>query len=275
MPPVSYSPPRSLSPTKVSVFKDCALAFRFSALDRLPQPPTVATMRGNLVHRALELFYSSHPPGKRQLELAHEAVVQALADLDRDVRSLGLDTQQLEELESDVRALTLRCFELENPDEVDVAATELQLQAKIGGVTLRGVIDRLDVGSDGSLVVVDYKTGRTPRAARESASLAGVHLYALLCEQSLGIRPVRLELYYLKEAVVITATPSQQALAALERRTSAIWTAIEKACERDDFRPRPSALCGWCSFRQYCPAFGGDPESARVAGTVPPAAVAS
>ncbi|MDA8391714.1 MAG: PD-(D/E)XK nuclease family protein [Actinomycetota bacterium] len=271
-----YSLPRSLSPSKVSVFKDCALAFRFSALDHLPQPRTVATVRGSLVHRALELVYSENAPGSRNAATAEAAVTVAVGDLRGDVESLGLDPVEASTLESDVRTLTRRCFELEDPDEVDVAGTELRLEAPIGGVTLRGVIDRLDVEPDGSLVVVDYKTGRAPQTTRESASLAGVHLYALLCEQALGIRPARLELYYLKDGLVITATPSDQALSALERRTSAIWSAIERACERDDFRPRPSALCGWCSFRQYCPAFGGDPNAARGAGSeVGSAAVAS
>src|SRR5690606_8427183 len=34
-------------------------------------------------------------------------------------------------------------------------------------------------------------------------------------------------------------------------------------CEREDFRPRRSALCGYCAFQAYCPVFGGDPEAAR------------
>ncbi len=40
---------------------------------------------------------------------------------------------------------------------------------------------------------------------------------------------------------------------------------MERACEHDDFRPKTSALCNWCSFKQYCPAYGGNPDDARVA----------
>ena len=46
--------PTSLSPSKVSSFTDCALSFRFSAIDKIPQPPTIATVKGTLVHAALE-----------------------------------------------------------------------------------------------------------------------------------------------------------------------------------------------------------------------------
>jgi putative RecB family exonuclease len=38
----------------------------------------------------------------------------------------------------------------------------------------------------------------------------------------------------------------------------AVWAAVEKACEREDFRPKPGRLCSYCAFRAYCPAVGGD-----------------
>ena len=37
---------------------------------------------------------------------------------------------------------------------------------------------------------------------------------------------------------------------------------LERACERDDFRPKPGPLCSWCNFQAHCPAFGGDPARA-------------
>ena len=40
-------------------------------------------------------------------------------------------------------------------------------------------------------------------------------------------------------------------------------TAVQRACDRDDFRPRPSALCDFCSFREFCPSYGGDPNDAE------------
>jgi putative RecB family exonuclease len=43
----------------------------------------------------------------------------------------------------------------------------------------------------------------------------------------------------------------------------AIWQAVHRACEREDFRPNPGPLCEWCSFKEFCPAFGGDPAAAR------------
>ena len=60
----------------------------------------------------------------------------------------------------------------------------------------------------------------------------------------------------------IITQPTDQSIRGLQIRTSAIWNAVERACEREDFRPKPSRLCDWCSFKEWCPAFGGDPSTA-------------
>jgi putative RecB family exonuclease len=71
------------------------------------------------------------------------------------------------------------------------------------------------------------------------------------------------QLLYLSEPIAIVATPSDQSIRGFQQRAEAVWSAIQRACERDDFRPHPSPLCDWCAFQQYCPAFGGNPAEAQ------------
>ena len=256
--------PSSLSPSKVSTFRDCALAFRFSAIDRLSEPPTVHTLKGTLVHRALERLFWHHPVGARSEEAALaelEVAWQELAEGD-ELAVLDLDEEGAGRFLADARSLVQGYLRLEDPDTVTPVGVELTLEARVGGLLLRGIIDRLDVLPGGELVVVDYKTGRVPQAGREQQRLAGVQFYALLCEEVLGRRPAKVRLLYLREPVCIEADPSDQALRGLRQRTQAVWSAIERACEAEDFRPKPSALCSWCSFKALCPAFGGDPALA-------------
>ncbi len=73
-----------------------------------------------------------------------------------------------------------------------------------------------------------------------------------------------MQLLHLAEPVAVVAEPTEQSSHGLDRRLHAIWHAVETACEREDFRPRPSRRCDWCAFRQWCPAFGGDPARAAV-----------
>ncbi|MEA3055587.1 MAG: putative RecB family exonuclease [Actinomycetota bacterium] len=247
--------PASLSPSKVVSFRDCALAFKYSAIDRLPEPPSPPAAKGTLVHRALELLYGREP--------ADRTIENALRDLDRawdDV--LTTDEYAGMEVPDDFRSsaatLVRRYFDLEDPTKIRPIGLELFLSTPLNErVNLRGIIDRLELDEDGELVVTDYKTGKVPGERQEQGRLTGVHFYSYLCEKLFGRRPARIQLLYLGEPVAIIATPSEQSTRGLERKVGAIWTAIERACERDDFRPRPSALCGWCSFKEHCPAFGG------------------
>ncbi|TMK58458.1 MAG: PD-(D/E)XK nuclease family protein [Actinobacteria bacterium] len=41
--------PPSLSPSAISAFKECPLAFKFSYVQRLPEPPSPWTSKGTLV----------------------------------------------------------------------------------------------------------------------------------------------------------------------------------------------------------------------------------
>jgi putative RecB family exonuclease len=256
--------PNSLSPSKVASFKDCALAFKFSAIDRLPEPPSPWATKGTLVHRALELLFCE-PAEARTLDVALAGLARAREELRDDPEFTGLELAPDDEsmFFADAEQLVRRYFDLEDPTRVRPIGLELKLEAGIGSLTLRGVIDRLELDADGELVVTDYKTGKVPGPSFEQGRLGGVHFYAFLCEQVLGRRPARVQLLYLSEPVAIIARPSEQSVRGLRQRTSAIWTAVERACERDDFRPRTSPLCDWCSFRDYCPAWGGDPALAR------------
>jgi putative RecB family exonuclease len=257
--------PTSLSPSKVSSFRDCALAFRFSAIDRLPEPPTVPQAKGTVVHRALELLHLLPAP-ERTPEAATACLGRALDDVlgSEEYAPLALAGEQREAFHAEAADLVRRYFLVEDPRRVEAIGLELKLEAEVGGVVLRGIIDRLELGPDGELIVTDYKTGRAPGERYEQGRLGGVHFYAYLCEAVFGRRPATIQLLYLAEPVAIVAEPSDQSIRGLERRVGAIWSAVERACERDDFRPNPGRLCEWCAFQAHCPAFGGDPATARL-----------
>ena len=135
--------------------------------------------------------------------------------------------------------------------------------AEIDGIRLRGIIDRLELDADGELIVTDYKTGSAPSTQHERKRLSGVHIYSLLCEQLLGRRPRSVQLLYLKAPLAVTTVPTDRSTRGTRRTLGAVWQAVERACEREDFRPQRSRLCDWCAFQAYCPSFGGDPDEAR------------
>jgi putative RecB family exonuclease len=261
----AYTVPMSLSPSRVSAFTSCPLQFRFSSIEKLPEPPGVATTRGTIVHRALELLFVRRAAERTPAALAAD-LVTALDEYRThpDYVGLQLDTEAERAFERDCQGLIERYFEMEDPTRVRDIGLELWVEAKVGSLTLRGIIDRLELDEDGELVVTDYKTGRAPSGNYEQKSLAGVHFYSFLCEAVLGRRPAKIRLMYLKSGETIETVPSAQSVKFITTRTTAVWSAVERACTTGDFRPRQSKLCDYCSFQRWCPAFGGDPELAAV-----------
>jgi putative RecB family exonuclease len=260
---MALTPPATLSPSKVATFKDCALAFRFSAIERLPEPSSPPAVRGTLAHLALQHLFRLPPP-ERTPDASTLAFGRAVVELRAhpEFAQLELDDEAEGALFAEAEAMVQRYFQLEDPRTVNAIGLELKLEAQLDGIRLRGIIDRLDLDDAGELVVTDYKTGRPPGPQSEQARLGGVEFYAFLCEQLFGRRPARVQLLYLSEPVTIVATPSAPSIRGLQQRVRAIWSAVERACETDDFRPRPSRLCDWCAFQAWCPAFGGDPSRA-------------
>jgi len=262
-PAPTFPVPMSLSPSRVSSFTSCPMQFRFSSIEKLPEPPGVATTKGSIVHRALELLFVRRAAARTPEALAID-MATALEEYrtDPDYVGLRLDVDAATKFDRDCHALIDKYFAMEDPTTVREIGLELWMEAPVGHLTLRGIIDRLELDDDGELVVTDYKTGRAPSGNFEQKSLAGVHFYSFLCEALFGKRPAKIRLMYLASGETIETVPSAQSVKFITTRTTAVWSAVERACTTGDFRPRQSKLCDWCSFKQWCPAFGGDPALA-------------
>jgi len=259
-----WTVPTSLSPSRVEAFLSCPLSFRFSSIEKLPDLPSVASTRGSLVHRALELLFI-RPASDRTPAALDRAVENAIAEYrtSPDFTLLGLDVDQTAKFDHECRTLAANYLEMEDPTSIREIGLELKLEAPVGELTLRGIIDRLELDADGELIVTDYKTGRAPSPNWERKSLSGLNFYSFLCESLFGKRPAAIRLMYLSSKETITATPNAQSTRFLVTRTNAVWKAVATACERDDFRPRQGPLCNYCSYQRWCPEFGGDPSLAR------------
>jgi len=260
-----YPVPTSLSPSRVEAFLSCPMAFRFASIEKLPEPPSPHAVKGSLVHRALELLFA-HPGPDRTLANARVALDAAVAEFrtDPEFVLLALDADADQAFVDDSWSLVQSYFGMEQPANIEHAGLELRLDTMIGDLELRGIIDRLDRRPNGDLVVTDYKTGKAPGPQYQQKALQGVHFYSLLCQQALGTRPVEVRLLYLRSGAVISATPTDMSVRAVGQRVTATHKAIERACTTGDFRTNEGPLCRFCAFRDWCPAFGGDPTLAAV-----------
>ncbi|MEV4406981.1 PD-(D/E)XK nuclease family protein [Actinoplanes sp. NPDC049598] len=158
------------------------------------------------------------------------------------------------------RALLPGYFAVEDPRRLEPAQRESLVSTLIDDeLLIRGYIDRLDISPAGDLRVVDYKTGGAPREAFEGRALFQLKFYALVLWRTQGVVPRVLRLLYLKDAEALDYSPDAEELERFERTLVALSAAIERAKRDQDFRPKPSRLCGWCNHQALCPEFGGTP----------------
>ena len=246
------APPRRLSPSGAGTFEQCPRRWRMRYVERLPDPPGEAALAGSFAHRVLELLMQ-RDPHERTVEVA-KAIARTEwpgVEADPDFRALGFDEAGGKHFRWKAWQAIEGLWALEDPKDVEVRATEHDVEADLGGVPFRGIVDRLDEEGDG-LVVTDYKSGKAPSARFRRGRLDQVLLYAAAVEQATGEMPVHARLLYLGQRPVGIKVTREEIDSVVDK-LAGTWAAINTACDTDEFEPRTGPLCGWCPYVDRCP----------------------
>ena len=126
---------------------------------------------------------------------------------------------------------------------------EMKFDLMFGDVRIVAYADLILENEDGSLTVVDLKTGSyTP----DSAMQLGV--YASCVEMRYGIRPAHGAYYKAREAI-LEPSPGLDlwSIAVLTE----LFTQFERGIQAEIFLPNINMLCGSCGVKEYCYAIGG------------------
>lgn len=266
--------PISLSPSRSADYQQCPLLYRFKTIDQLPEEPSIAAVRGTLVHSVLENIFDA-PAGERTYELAISLFTSALESLaEQEPNEAALiythaatgsttDLSPSEIVESalmPIRPLLETYFAMEDPNRLEPHARELAMSVELDeGFSIRGFIDRVDRTPTGDIRIVDYKSGKAPSPRYSDKAMFQMKFYGLAWWRINGELPRMLQLMYLGNAQFLRYEPTENDLLATERKILALRSAIADSAERQSFTPTPSKLCGWCSFKALCPEFGGTP----------------
>jgi len=253
----------SLSPSRAGDFMTCPLLYRFRVVDRIPERPSPAAVRGTVVHQVLEDLFGL-PSAERTLGRAASMLPAAWEHVQADEVDLAAalfdSPEEAQEWLASAIPLLETYFRLEDPTTLEPAERELRVETTLDdGLVLRGFVDRLDRNAAGDTRVVDYKTGKAPGEGFEQKALFQMRFYALVLWRATGVVPRQLQLLYLGDEQVLRHSPDVDELLATERKVKALWAAIARAYETGEWRPSPSRLCEWCDHKALCPAFGGTP----------------
>jgi putative RecB family exonuclease len=234
-----------LSYSSISTYETCPAKWRFQYEQRLPTGPSPALSFGASLHRALHRFHDRPVP-------VAPGLGELLEFLDQEWVSEGFRDPNEEVLYRDHAREVLQHYHGDNAADYRIpAALEHRFQIEIEGVTLSGVIDRMDRLPGGGYEIIDYKTNRRlPPKWRIDQDLQ-LSIYALAAREVWGIEPERLTLYYLLPGQRMTTIRTSEHLEELRRRIATVAERIGAGM----FEPRENPLCNWCDFQDRCPVF--------------------
>jgi putative RecB family exonuclease len=234
-----------LSPTAVACFRQCPRQYRFRYVDHLGDeyggPRPYFTM-GNHVHDTLREFLTMVPPERRNMETM-EAILRKKWRRYR----VGFRGPEDERRWAEKALRQLASFVTTHDIQVRPYLVEALFEAEITrSLTLQARIDRVDLQADGTLHIIDYKTGNTP----ESSDWTQLHLNALVLSRRTPYPVARASFIYLSSGSVDTAAIGEAVLD--QARWDILLVARAIGAEKR-FRPRPGAACRRCDFKPICP----------------------
>ena len=256
-----------LTPSRAEVLQNCPLAFEQKFLKGLSEPfrSSPASQLGTNVHAALHTFYGRG---------AH--CQQTQADL-LELLSAKWDSAAFTSIEEErtylaEARLLLKDFYDATQDEPACKSRLLEkpyrsarpLMLGRHKVTLSGRFDRLDVLADGSVEVLDYKTGNPPPAglpdAEEMAErLDNLIYYRLAAELYPQARSITVSRYYLKSKRKVSVLYTSSHLATARATLLELLDGLDEGI----VPPTQNESCTWCLVRKAgrCPQFEVESES--------------
>ncbi len=255
-----------LSASALKTYATCPRKYQFQYLMRIPQKINANAVAGSNVHRALEVFHKRHRDDWRQQPI--EELLRIHDEVMAESRFSSADEAE------QWRVLDERILRDYLESERDVAGTPTHFEAPIrldmpdADAEFIGYVDRIDEHPDGSIEIIDYKTGAIQKEQGTVANDWQLPLYILGMEAK-GCNVRTATLYGMKDAAdgsgpiqrvriprvaegndkreftdAVMDAYKQRVLEAVEGMRSGDYP--EKVDERE---------CGFCDYRLLCPAW--------------------
>jgi DNA helicase-2/ATP-dependent DNA helicase PcrA len=200
---------------------------------------------GAAMHRVLRTYHDA-------LRLGRPKTDQEVMDLFReDLAALRIQEQYQHELYEKQGIAQLRDFLVaaRSAAALQVLHTEEGFEIRVGCTIVVGRIDRIDRHPDGTVAIVDYKTGRARNQDDADKSLQ-LSLYAMAAREKWGYDVGSLVFYNLEDNVAVSTRRSESQLREACDRVEAAARGIADG----NFKPNVDFHCAFCSYRSLCPA---------------------
>jgi DNA helicase-2/ATP-dependent DNA helicase PcrA len=240
-----------LSYSQIETFETCPMHYKLRYIYKLPTPPSASQSFGTAIHATLKEFYDEVAGGSKPSDkLLYEF-------LEKNWVKDGFKSKSHETEFFNKGKLYLAGFLKQGFDpKVLPEVMEQKFIIPLGSnLKVGGAIDRVDVLPDGTIEIIDYKTGATIPSQSEVDKNLQLSFYALAATKiptvPFGKTPdkVKLSLYFLdtQEKFSTTRTAKQ-----LDDAVSEIFK-VRDEIEKSDFKCSGHMFCQMgCEFSLFC-----------------------
>lgn len=241
-----------LSYSQIETFLTCPLHYKLKYILKVPTFPSASQSFGTSIHGALKKFYEGVLSGEKpSLRFVYKC-------LDDVWVKEGFTSKNHEKKFYEKGKLYLAGFLKQGFDKkVLPAVLEQQFTVPLGELRIGGKLDRVDVLPDGTIEIIDYKTGATIPTQKEVDNNLQLSFYALAAtsipQAPFGKPPdkVKLSLYFLDNQEKLSTMRTKEDLESARKEILKVKAEIEKS----DFACSGHMFCqNNCEYSLFCRA---------------------
>ncbi|MGC8667865.1 MAG: RecB family exonuclease [Chthonomonadales bacterium] len=244
-----------LSPTRFLTYLECPMKYRYIYVDRIGRFYLHARPQfslGTAVHRALQAFHAEGTALSQEelMERLHQSWVPA-----------GFADRQEEEAFRQAAQEMIAAYHSVGQARAEAGVQTLLLEkvlrTDMGRFLLMGRVDRVDRHADGSLEIVDYKSGRLTVAPEDVASDLAMGIYQLILRRLYPGARVFATIYCLRSGVHASAEMAPHEAEEFSCRITELGEEIAFRDYEGEGAPVPLRIsaCSECPFLRRCEAF--------------------
>ena len=242
-----------LSATDIQTYLRCPLQLKYGKVLGVPAKPTIALIKGGVIHSALDQLGKAKMAG---FDPDIEAVLRAAHRDLQSSKSLFGDVV-FEDAESSLNGIIENYVKWDQDTAGELMGTEIRIETVIDGIVYNTKIDRIMKNPGGGYEIIDYKTGKSMETKANVKVMPQTNIYAKAVLDKYGSLPDRVSLVYL-------AVDKKNNLRIYDVTNESLETGLDivRDCARritsEEFDATPGDVCRNCSYRTICPEVMSD-----------------
>jgi DNA helicase-2/ATP-dependent DNA helicase PcrA len=244
-----------LSYSQIETFKTCPLHYKLKYILNIPTLPSASQSFGSSIHAALRDFYrlgKKQQTGKELLTLLDKNWIKdGYLSKSHENKFLQKGREYLSDYFKGEYGKKTKTISCELPFVVPLDTRRFK---NVNPLKIGGRIDRIDELKDGSIEIIDYKTGANVPTQKDIDRDLQMTFYALaatLIKQSpfnKKLQDVKMTFYYFDNQKKISTVRTKEQL---EQAVEEIFK-IREEIEKSDFACSGGFLCRNCEYKMLC-----------------------